>query len=231
MNLQKLTRVDRYEWRIEPRGAMRVPGVIFADQDLIEAMDDKVFEQVANVASLPGIVKASYAMPDAHWGYGFPIGGVAAFDPDDGGVISAGGVGFDISCGVRTLHTGLTRADIDPVKEQLADALFAQIPAGVGSTGAIHLSADDIDCHAARRRAVGRSSAAGARREDLQRIEERGRMAGADPTQVSGQSEAAAARRDGYAGVGQSLPRGAGGRAESSTAARRTLSTWSRARW
>jgi hypothetical protein len=81
MNLQKLTRVDRYEWRIEPRGAMRGPGVIFADQDLIEAMDDKVFEQVANVASLPGIVKASYAMPDAHWGYGFPIGGVAAFDP------------------------------------------------------------------------------------------------------------------------------------------------------
>ena len=93
-----------------------MPGVIFADQDLIEAMDDKVFEQVANVASLPGIVKASYAMPDAHWGYGFPIGGVAAFDPDDGGVISAGGVGFDISCGVRTLHTGLTRADIEPVK-------------------------------------------------------------------------------------------------------------------
>src|SRR5580765_2578324 len=121
MNLQKLTRVDRYEWRIEPRGAMRVPGVIFADQDLIEAMDDKVFEQVANVASLPGIVKASYAMPDAHWGYGFPIGGVAAFDPDEGGIVSAGGVGYDISCGVRTLLTGLDTAAVRAVQRVLAD--------------------------------------------------------------------------------------------------------------
>ncbi len=188
MNLQKLTRVDRYEWRIEPRGAMRVPGVIFADQDLIEAMDDKVFEQVANVASLPGIVKASYAMPDAHWGYGFPIGGVAAFDPDDGGVISAGGVGFDISCGVRTLHTGLTRADIEPVKEQLADALSAQIPAGVGSTGAIRLSADDMTAmlRGGAQWAVERGWGT---EEDLERIEERGRMAGADPTQVSDQAK------------------------------------------
>ena len=125
MDLGKLVRVNNYEWRIEPQGAMRVPGVIFADQDLVEAMDEKVYEQVRNVATLPGIVKASYAMPDAHWGYGFPIGGVAAFDPDLGGVVSAGGVGFDISCGVRTLHTGLTRADIEPVKERLADALFA----------------------------------------------------------------------------------------------------------
>ena len=188
MNLQKLTRVDRYEWRIEPRGAMRVPGVIFADQDLIEAMDDKVFEQVANVASLPGIVKASYAMPDAHWGYGFPIGGVAAFDPDDGGVISAGGVGFDISCGVRTLHTGLTRADVEPVKEQLADALFAQIPAGLGSTGAIRLSADDMAAmlRGGAQWAVERGWGT---EEDLERIEERGRMAGADPAQVSDQAK------------------------------------------
>src|SRR5262247_1845334 len=129
MDLRQLVRGVPYQWRIEPHGAMRVPGVIFADQDLIEAMDDKVCQQVCNVAALPGIVKASYAMPDAHWGYGFPIGRVAAFDPDQGGVVSAGGVGFDISCGVRTLHTGLTRADIEAVKEQLADALFAEIPA------------------------------------------------------------------------------------------------------
>jgi tRNA-splicing ligase RtcB len=81
---------------------MRVPGVIFASKELVQEMDDKVAEQVANVASLPGIVDASYAMPDAHWDYGFPIGGVAAFDADEGGVVSAGGVGFDISCGVRT---------------------------------------------------------------------------------------------------------------------------------
>ena len=87
---------------------MRVPAIIYADENLIRDMDDKVYEQAANVATLPGIVQASYAMPDAHWGYGFPIGGVAAFDPERGGVISAGGVGFDISCGVRTILTRLT---------------------------------------------------------------------------------------------------------------------------
>ncbi len=184
MQLQKLTRVDPYEWRIEPHGAMRVPGVIFADQGLVEAMDDKVYEQVRNVASLPGIVKASYAMPDAHWGYGFPIGGVAAFDPDLGGVISAGGVGFDISCGVRTLQTGLTRADIEPVKEKLAAALFAEIPAGVGSTGAIRLSGEEMVAmlRGGAQWAVERGWGLD---EDLERIEEHGRMAGAEPAQVS----------------------------------------------
>ena len=99
---------DDTTWEIPATGAMRVPAVIYADKELIEAMDDKVYEQVTNVAALPGIVKHSCAMPDAHWGYGFPIGGVAAFDPDEGGVVSAGGVGFDVSCGVRALHTGLT---------------------------------------------------------------------------------------------------------------------------
>ena len=83
---------------------------------LITEMDDKVHEQITNVATLPGIVQAAYAMPDAHWGYGFPIGGVAAFDAEEGGVVSAGGVGFDISCGVRTLHTGLTAAEIAPLQ-------------------------------------------------------------------------------------------------------------------
>ncbi len=109
MDTSTLTRISDYEWRIEPQGDMRVPGIIFASRELVEAMDDKVREQVTNVAALPGIVAASYAMPDAHWGYGFPIGGVAAFDADQGGVVSAGGVGFDISCGVRTLLTGLQR--------------------------------------------------------------------------------------------------------------------------
>ena len=93
-------RRSEYEWVIEPHGKMRVPVTIYADEALIKDMDEKVSEQAMNVASLPGIVKGSYAMPDAHWGYGFPIGGVAAFDEDKGGVISAGGVGFDISCGV-----------------------------------------------------------------------------------------------------------------------------------
>ena len=107
MDTNRLTRVDATAWRIEPQGAMRVPAIIYADEELIRDMDDKVYEQAANVATLPGIVQASYAMPDAHWGYGFPIGGVAAFDPDKGGVVSAGGVGFDISCGVCTMLTGL----------------------------------------------------------------------------------------------------------------------------
>ncbi len=112
MDLSLLSRQSEFEWRIAPTGAMRVPGILYATEALVGAMDPKVYEQVTNVATLPGIVRASYAMPDAIWGYGFPIGGVAAFDPALGGVVSAGGVGFDISCGVRTLHTGLTRAQV-----------------------------------------------------------------------------------------------------------------------
>src|SRR6266545_390084 len=145
MDPARFTRVDSTTWQIEPHGAMRVPAVIYADENLIRDMDDKVFEQAVNVATLPGIVQASYAMPDAHWGYGFPIGGVAAFDPDQGGIVSAGGVGFDISCGVRTLCTGLTVDDIPPVKKRLADALFRHIPAGVGSTGRLHLNRKEMD--------------------------------------------------------------------------------------
>ena len=132
-------------WRINPQGKMRVPAIIFADRSLIESMDEKVYEQITNVATLPGIVKAAYAMPDAHWGYGFPIGGVAAFDPEEGGVVSAGGVGFDISCGVRALHTGMQKQDIEAVKIRLADVLSLEIPAGLGSTGAIVLNANEMD--------------------------------------------------------------------------------------
>src|SRR3974390_3341008 len=146
MDPARFTRVDATTWRIEPYGAMRVPAIIYADEELIRAMDDKVGEQAINVAMLPGIVQASYAMPDAHWGYGFPIGGVAAFDPDRGGVVSAGGVGFDISCGVRTMLTGLSVSDIILVQKELAESLFRQIPAGVGSRGAITL--DAVEMHA-----------------------------------------------------------------------------------
>ena len=123
MDRNRLRRLSPNEWQIDPTGPMRVPAVIFADEALIDGMDDKVAEQISNVASLPGIVEAAYAMPDAHWGYGFPIGGVAAFDAEAGGIVCAGGVGFDISCGVRTLTTGLTRADIEPLKLALADSL------------------------------------------------------------------------------------------------------------
>jgi tRNA-splicing ligase RtcB len=184
MELSLLKRRSEHEWWIEPSGRMRVPGVIFADEALIRDMDHKVYEQVVNVAMLPGIEKASYAMPDAHWGYGFPIGGVAAFDPDRGGVVSAGGVGFDISCGVRTLHTGLRLEDVEPMKERLADVLFRKIPAGVGSRGKVHLDRQGMDAMltgGAQWAVAGGFGSA----EDLERIEERGCMAGAEPDQVS----------------------------------------------
>jgi len=184
MNTSLLTQHTDCEWHISPVGGMRVPGIIYGDGHLIADMDSKVYEQVCNVAKLPGIVNASFAMPDAHWGYGFPIGGVAAFDAEAGGVISAGGVGFDISCGVRTLHTGLIREQVEAAKVQLADKLFARIPAGVGSTGALRLSAarmDDILAGGAVwavRQGWGTDA-------DLERIEEGGMMRHAKPRAVS----------------------------------------------
>ena len=184
MNTSLLTQHTDCEWHISPVGGMRVPGIIYGDGHLIADMDSKVYEQVCNVAKLPGIVNASFAMPDAHWGYGFPIGGVAAFDAEAGGVISAGGVGFDISCGVRTLHTGLIREQVEAAKVQLADKLFARIPAGVGSTGALRLSAarmDDILAGGAVwavRHGWGTDA-------DLERIEEGGMMRHAKPRAVS----------------------------------------------
>src|SRR5215831_4521895 len=184
MDATRLIRKADCEWELPQSGAMRVPGVIYADEPLLRDMDDKVAEQVAHVAALPGIVKASFAMPDAHWGYGFPIGGVAAFDPDQGGVVSAGGVGFDISCGVRTLLTGLEIAQLEAVKRRLADTLYARIPAGLGSTGALRLATPEMDAMLAggARWAVERGYG---RSEDLERIEERGVMSGADPGAVS----------------------------------------------
>ncbi len=190
-----------HRWRIEAQGRMRVPAIIYADRELVERMDHKVFEQVANVATLPGIQQAAYAMPDAHWGYGFPIGGVAAFDPAEGGVISAGGVGFDISCGVRTLHTGLTHAALDRGRTGLADRLAATIPAGLGSTGSISLGRREMD-------AMLRGGAAWAVREgygtesDLERTEEHGCMAGADPSAVSDKARQRQRREMGTLGSG-----------------------------
>jgi tRNA-splicing ligase RtcB len=184
MDPGRFERVSGFAWRVEPEGAMRVPAVIYADEGLIREMDDKVIEQVTNVAALPGIVGASYAMPDAHWGYGFPIGGVAAFDPDQGGVVSAGGVGFDISCGVRALLTSLASAEVLKVQRELADALFQHIPAGLGSTGSIHLDAAEMDAMLAKGAAWALARGYG-HPNDLARIEERGCMAGAEPDAVS----------------------------------------------
>ncbi len=184
MDTSLLERSGECEWRVPPFGRMRVPVIIYADEGLIRDMDEKVFEQATNVAMLPGIVKASYAMADAHWGYGFPIGGVAAFDADAGGVISAGGVGFDISCGVRTLHTGLAADDIEAVKQKLVDTLFRTVPAGVGSTGGIHLDEPEMEAmlRGGARWAVERGYGD---EGDLERIEEGGCMAGAAPGNVS----------------------------------------------
>jgi tRNA-splicing ligase RtcB len=188
MDLSRITRISDHEWQLAPTGRMRVPGVIYADEALIRAMDDKVLEQVSNVAMLPGIVKASYAMPDAHWGYGFPIGGVAAFDPDRGGIVSAGGVGFDISCGVRTMLSGVPRAEIEPVKERLAHELSRAIPAGVGRTGRIHLNELELDTMLAggARWAIEQGYGEGA---DLERVEERGCMPDARPEFVSAKAK------------------------------------------
>ncbi len=182
--MARLEQINENCWQIDAHGAMRVPALFYADRQLIEAMDDKVFEQAINVATLPGIIKASYAMPDAHWGYGFPIGGVAAFDPAQGGVVSAGGVGFDISCGVRTLLTGLTREQVERHKEQLADALYYSVPAGVGSTGGIVLDNRGMDAmlRGGARWAVEQGYGEA---RDLEYCEERGQMSGAEPKHVS----------------------------------------------
>jgi tRNA-splicing ligase RtcB len=188
MDTSRLIERGPCRWELPASGAMRVPVVVYATRELLQAMDDTALAQAVNVATLPGIVKASFAMPDAHWGYGFPIGGVAAFDAAGGGVVSAGGVGFDVSCGVRCLLTGLRRDDVMPVQRRLADALYERIPAGVGSTGAIRLDAARMDAMLA-------GGAAWAVRQgwgtdhDLERTEERGQMRHAKPGAVSEQAK------------------------------------------
>ena len=187
----KLTfeRVDAYRWRIPARGKMNVPGLIYASERMMrDIRSDKSPEQVANVAQLPGIVGASLAMPDMHWGYGFPIGGVAAFDPEHG-VLSPGGVGYDINCGVRLLRTTLPKASIVDDLEALSLALHRAIPSGVGSQSHRKLSASELDAvldQGARWAvAAGYGSAA-----DLEVIEEGGRLAGADADAVSDRAKA-----------------------------------------
>jgi len=193
MNKSDLNRLDEFRWALPQSGKMRAPAVLFASEQLIAELDNKVIEQLANIASLPGIVQAAYGMPDAHWGYGFPIGGVAAFDADQGGVVSAGGVGFDISCGVRTLLTGIPAVEINARKEELANVLFGIIPAGIGSTGKIRLTDSETDnmlsqgAQWAVRRGYGTT-------DDLRRIENNGVMAGAECGQIS--KEARKRQRD-----------------------------------
>src|SRR5712672_2498501 len=142
----RFERVDEFRWRVPRQGAMRTDGLVFADQALMNDLEgDQALEQIANVAHLPGIVGPSIAMPDIHWGYGFPIGGVAAFD-EDAGVVSPGGVGYDINCGVRLLATSLPVAEVRPRLPALVDALYATIPSGVGASRSdLRLSPRDLD--------------------------------------------------------------------------------------
>ncbi|MBA2849653.1 RtcB family protein [Thermosulfuriphilus ammonigenes] len=201
MEIKSLVQVGEYEWEIPRSGQMRVPARIFASRELLEEMDEKVREQLSNVATLPGIVGAALAMPDAHWGYGFPIGGVAAFDPAEGGIISVGGVGYDISCGVRTLLTGLKKEQIEPVLETLIEALFVTIPAGVGSEGKIKLSPTQLDevLVGGARWAVEKGYGLP---EDLDYIEENGSLPGADPACVSMEAKKRQYRQIGTLGSG-----------------------------
>jgi len=179
-----LRQLDENRWLIPKRGPMRVPGLIFSNQDLIKAVQqDQSLVQVANVATLPGIIGHSLAMPDIHWGYGFPIGGVAAFDLDEG-IVSPGGVGYDINCGCRLMTTHLQVRDIQPLIKKLISALFKDIPTGVGSRGAIRLSKSDEKKVAVQGAAWAVKNGLGDP-QDLERTEDHGTMEGADPSVLS----------------------------------------------
>jgi len=182
----QLIKIDDYRWQIPQsyKSGMRVPGLIYATQKMLESIrEDQTPEQVANVAFLPGIVKFSFAMPDIHWGYGFPIGGVAAMDIKNG-VISPGGVGYDINCGVRLLCTNLREAEVRPKIHQLIGELFQNVPSGLGSEGKIKVSRKEMEqlmvegSRWAVRRGMGL-------KEDLDVTEEGGCMEGADPNKIS----------------------------------------------
>lgn len=181
---------------------MRVPGRIVADPALLASIkDDLAPEQVANVATLPGIVGYAMAMPDIHWGYGFPIGGVAAFDPDDGGVVSPGGVGFDINCGVRLLRTGLSERDLRPRLRETVDALFDAVPCGMGSRGGLDLGERDLEAilDTGAQWAVDNGHA---RTQDREAMEDRGAIAGADARHVHERARVRGRRSLGSLGSG-----------------------------
>ncbi|MFQ5931597.1 MAG: RtcB family protein [Nitrospiraceae bacterium] len=180
-----VNRVTNEVWEIpvSAKEGMLVPARIYATDNINSSMDRGVFEQVTNVACLPGIQRYALCMPDGHWGYGFPIGGVAAFDPSSG-VISPGGVGYDVNCGMRLIRTNLTLGDVQPRLEQLMTELFRKVPAGVGSKGFVRLNRQEFE------NVMGK----GARwciehgygwNDDLSRIEEQGCISGADPSKVS----------------------------------------------
>src|SRR5439155_11321842 len=181
----ELRRVSEWVWEIPRHGKMRVPGRIYASEKLMgDLRDDPALEQVANVAQLPGIVGHALAMPDIHWGYGFPIGGVAAVDAAEG-VISPGGIGFDVNCGVRLIRTGLEADALAPRLVALADALYQPIPAGAGSGGAIPKPTQAEEKQMLARGSAWAVARGFGRSSDLEATEEGGCLAGADPDAVS----------------------------------------------
>jgi tRNA-splicing ligase RtcB (3'-phosphate/5'-hydroxy nucleic acid ligase) len=189
-------------WRIDQVGAMRVPGVVFGSKSLIDGVETQALRQVVNVATLPGIVEASYAMPDVHWGYGFPIGGVAATDVEAGGVISPGGVGFDISCGVRLLVSPLSADELAPGLGRLMDGLDVDVPRGLGRGGVWHLDSDR-GLEAVLRGGARAAIAAGLGSDaDLDCCEDGGCLPGADPSQVSDRARARGLGQVGSLGSG-----------------------------
>jgi tRNA-splicing ligase RtcB len=197
----ELQKLDDCRWRIPRRGPMRVDGLIFSNAELIKAVkEDESLTQVANVATLPGIMGPSLAMPDIHWGYGFPIGGVAAFDLDEG-IVSPGGVGYDINCGCRLMTTALLAHEVRPMIKQLVSALFKNIPAGVGSTGAIRLSRRDQERVAVQGAAWAVRQGFGTN-QDLERTEDNGTLEGADPSVLSDRAIKRGSRQLGTLGSG-----------------------------
>jgi tRNA-splicing ligase RtcB len=193
-----LKKVDDYRWELpqDYKPGMRVPGLIYADEEMLKVMaEDQAIEQVANVAFLPGIEGYSMAMPDIHWGYGFPIGGVAAMRVEDG-VVSPGGVGFDINCGTRVLRTNLREQEVRPKLRELVNQLFRDVPAGLGGSGPLRLSHKELDDLMVRGAAWMIDRGFGWA-QDLEVIESNGCLAGADPGAVSNH-----ARKRGLAQLG-----------------------------
>ena len=183
--MERIRRLDDYRWEV-PSGyvsGMRVPGIIYSNSKLIGSLEEQAIRQVANTATLPGVVKAALAMPDIHAGYGFTIGGVLAMDADSG-VISPGGVGYDINCGVRLMKTNLLKSDILPRLKDLVSLLFSEIPSGVGSKGRLHLSRKDEKNLLLRGAAWSVEHGCGDP-SDLEHTESGGAMEGADPAEVS----------------------------------------------
>ena len=199
----EIVRLDDYRWLIPKHGKMRVDGLVFADTHLMEDIrSDEALQQVANVAQLPGIVGRSIGMPDIHWGYGFAIGGVAAFDPERDGVISPGGVGYDINCGVRLLRSRVTRSELKPYLRRLMDRLFESVPAGVGKGYDKFVLAPKELTQVLTRGAAWAVDKGLGTSEDLEHIEDGGTIPGADPDQVSARAVQRGADQVGTVGSG-----------------------------